>query len=272
MQHIHDHAARHGAVCDKKNAMFVSSHERAGMQTIHDHAVEHGAKCSGMPEGTRSGPGGAYYFSTDDPNPKGSDVSTETKTAATEPNAQVASTVNFADTPEFKAAIAETERLKTKIAEFTAAEEAREAKIRELTERAESERRAKQAHEVAAFVKDAEFPRALHGRLCEVLSHAREHDHKATETTANFTASDNTSKVTYAKALEELLLDLKKAVFTQHVAGHEQLPAGHRVLANEGDSTTAVFTEAKKVLGLTDTGKKYLAANGGKFDPETVQF
>lgn len=46
LQAMHDHACRHGAVCDKKNIDMSSRHEATAIQQVHDTCVEHGAKCA----------------------------------------------------------------------------------------------------------------------------------------------------------------------------------------------------------------------------------
>jgi len=59
MQHLHDTAARAGAICekpDKDDGKMISKPEAKAFQTIHDHAVANGASCNSP----------MYY--TDDPH------------------------------------------------------------------------------------------------------------------------------------------------------------------------------------------------------------
>ena len=46
LQHLHDVAVSHGAVCSASNARMASRHEANGIQAVHDTAVEHGASCA----------------------------------------------------------------------------------------------------------------------------------------------------------------------------------------------------------------------------------
>lgn len=48
MQELHDHAARHGAVCNAPAKMH-SAHEVSAMQKVHDTTIAHGATCNSIP-------------------------------------------------------------------------------------------------------------------------------------------------------------------------------------------------------------------------------
>jgi hypothetical protein len=51
LQHLHDTATYHGAVCTRgsSSASMASRHEADAIQAIHDTAVEHGASCDEIP-------------------------------------------------------------------------------------------------------------------------------------------------------------------------------------------------------------------------------
>lgn len=268
LQELHDHAARHGAVCDPDNsAAFASSRERSGIQKVHDLTTEHGAKCSVM-----SGAKPAMYGAN--PSSKGKIMSMKEKflalfsgRAEQPPDAAVeaflseltASKVTETETPPV---------VKTVVATFADSPEARA--MQKQIDDLKAANRLKDITSDAATFADAEITaaRALPSEradLIAVFTQAAldDHDH-----TTVVTFSDNSGKPTTGNrvaALKALHGRRPSHGLLKEYIGQDNLPDSARVLFADRSEKKDEFDAARhdRLLAMTSNGQAAIARRNG---------